>query len=129
MPSEPIESSDGGYCPAFSAARDGFSIRAGAPDIDTICRSLVSSAMASLHISLSEPLREWVDSLVVAGDYSTPSEYVRELIRNDQRRKAEARLDALLLEGLESGDAHEVTPEFWDRMKVRVEERLQRTKG
>jgi antitoxin ParD1/3/4 len=85
--------------------------------------------MASLHISLSEPLREGVDSLVVAGDYSTPSEYVRELIRNDQRRKAEARLDALLLEGLESGDAHEVTPEFWDRMKVRVEERLRKTKG
>ena len=40
------------------------------------------------------------------------SEYVRELIRDDEKRKAEDRLEALLLEGLES-DESPLTSEDW----------------
>ena|ERR1035441_5540298 len=36
--------------------------------------------------------------------YSTPSEYVRELIQGDQEHRATDRLDTLLLEGLDSGE-------------------------
>ncbi len=36
------------------------------------------------------------------GRYSSLSEYVRELIREDEKRKAQERREALLLEGLES---------------------------
>ena len=51
------------------------------------------------------------------GGYSTPSEYVRELIRADQKHRAKERLDALLLEGLKSGDPIPVTPKFWADLK------------
>lgn len=59
--------------------------------------------MTSLNISLPEQLKSYVESQVEKGDYGTPSEYVRELIRCDKERRAE-RLEAALLEALHSGD-------------------------
>ena len=59
--------------------------------------------MTTMNISLPDVLKEFVDCQVQARGYSTSSEYVRELIRNDQIRQAEQRLAALMLEGLESG--------------------------
>lgn len=68
--------------------------------------------MQSMNISLPEPLKQFVDDQIAAGRYSSVSEYVRELIRDDEKRKAEDRLEALLLEGLESDDAP-LTSEDW----------------
>jgi len=56
--------------------------------------------MQSMNISLPEPLKEFVDRQIASGRYSSASEYVRELIREDEKRKAEERLEGLLLEGL-----------------------------
>jgi antitoxin ParD1/3/4 len=64
--------------------------------------------MQSMNISLPEPLKEFVDGQIATGRYSSASEYVRELIRDDEKRKAEERLEALLLEGL-SGDESKLT--------------------
>jgi antitoxin ParD1/3/4 len=41
--------------------------------------------MTSLNISLPEPLKQYVERQVASGDWETPSEYVRELIRQDSR--------------------------------------------
>jgi len=43
--------------------------------------------MTSLNISLPGPLKEYVESQVASGDWGTPSEYVRELIRQDKERR------------------------------------------
>ena len=64
--------------------------------------------MQSMNISLPEPLKEFVEGLIASGRYSSASEYVRELIRDDEKRKAEERLESLLLEGL-SGDESKLT--------------------
>ena len=40
--------------------------------------------MTSLNISLPAPLKQYVESRVSTGDYGTPSEYLRELIRRDK---------------------------------------------
>ena len=42
--------------------------------------------MATMNISLPEPLKEYVDRKVSEAHYGTASEYVRELIRRDQDR-------------------------------------------
>ena len=68
--------------------------------------------MQSMNISLPEPLKEFVDGQIAAGRYSSASEYVRELIREDEKRKAEERLEALLLEGLE-GEETAMTSADW----------------
>lgn len=58
-----------------------------------------------------------------AGGYSTPSEYLRELLRKDQKQRAEEKLEALLLEGLNSGEPIEITPEYWERKRAQLVER------
>jgi antitoxin ParD1/3/4 len=43
--------------------------------------------MTSLNISLPEVLKAYVEGQVASGDWGTPSEYVRELIRQDKDRR------------------------------------------
>ncbi|MEE4212582.1 MAG: type II toxin-antitoxin system ParD family antitoxin [Parvularcula sp.] len=40
--------------------------------------------MASMHISLPDPMRDWVEKQTQSGRYDNASEYVRDLIRHDQ---------------------------------------------
>lgn len=68
--------------------------------------------MQSMNISLPEPLKQFVDGQISTGRYSSVSEYVRELIRADEKRKAEELLEAKLLEGLSSAES-ELTPADW----------------
>lgn len=72
--------------------------------------------MTSMNVSLPEELKEYVEAQTKSG-YSTPSEYVRELIRGDQKRRSKEKLDALLLEGLNSGESIPVDAKFWSDLK------------
>lgn len=82
--------------------------------------------MASINVSLPSPLRTYVEQVVSSGGYGSVSEYVRELIRADQKRRAQERVEALLIEGLESGEPIEATPEYWERKKAAIRERATR---
>jgi len=79
----------------------------------------------TMHISLPESLKRFVKEQVEKDHYSNPSDYMRALIRAEQKRQAEKRLEAMLLEGLESGPGVTVgTPEweeFWKGIYARVE--------
>jgi len=72
--------------------------------------------MTSMNISLPQELKTYIEQQTRTG-YSTPSEYVRELIRGDQKRRAQERLDVRLLEGLGSGEPLPATPAFWAELK------------
>lgn len=56
-------------------------------------------ASSSFQISLPEPLKAYVDAQIEAGDYGTPSEYVRDLVYEDKERRL-VRLEAELLAAL-----------------------------
>lgn len=56
-----------------------------------------------MNVSLPESLKTYIDERLEGDGYGTASEYVRELIRADQKRREEAKLEKLLLERLESG--------------------------
>lgn len=43
--------------------------------------------MTSLNISLPETLKNYVEWQVASGDWGTPSEFIRELIRQDKERR------------------------------------------
>ena len=43
--------------------------------------------MTSLNISLPEALKDYVEGQVASGDWGTPSEYIRDLIRQDKERR------------------------------------------
>ena len=72
--------------------------------------------MQSMNISLPDPLKQFVDGQIAQGRYSSVSEYVRELIRADERRKAEEQLETKLLEGLNSADS-ELTAGDWSAIR------------
>lgn len=74
--------------------------------------------MQTMNISLPDPLKEFVDEQVGSGRYSSVSEYIRELIREDEKQRAQSRLDAFLLEGLESGEATDFTKDDWKQMRA-----------
>jgi antitoxin ParD1/3/4 len=80
-------------------------------------------AMTSLNISLPQSLKDYVEDQVSTRGYSTPSEYLRELLRLDQKQRAEEKLEALLLEGLNSGSPIEITPDYWERKRTLLIER------
>lgn len=79
--------------------------------------------MAILNVSVPDQMKAYIDERLKEGDFSTTSEYVRGLVRDDQQRRTRERLDALLLQGLDSGEPIEVTDEY---MQARREELLLR---
>ncbi len=85
--------------------------------------------MASLNISLPAPLREWIEAQIKGGRYGNASEYVRELIRRDQERQAQQRLEELLLEGVKRGTASPLTKQHWAELRTDVAERLEKRWG
>ncbi|NOT00408.1 MAG: type II toxin-antitoxin system ParD family antitoxin [Phycisphaerales bacterium] len=76
--------------------------------------------MTSMNISLPEEMKAFVDAQLSRGAYSSVSEYVRELIRQAQRRSAQERLENRLLDGLDSGEPVPVTPAFWDNRRKKL---------
>jgi antitoxin ParD1/3/4 len=61
--------------------------------------------MATMNVSLPDPMKVWVERQSAAGAYANSSDYVRDLIRRDQARaEAIARMQALVDEGLASGE-------------------------
>ncbi len=82
------------------------------------------ATLTSMNISLPEALRQWVDDRVTAGGYGTASEYLRELIREDQKRRVREQLDQKLIDSLESGPAEEMTAKDWQHIRTTVCDRL-----
>ena len=80
--------------------------------------------MQSMNISLPDPLKQFVDGQIAQGRYSSVSEYVRELIRADEKRKAEDQLEAKLLEGL-NGPETELTAADWRDIRKEALARVQ----
>jgi antitoxin ParD1/3/4 len=76
--------------------------------------------MTTMNISLPENLKGFVDSQVQAGGYSTSSEYIRELIREDQKKKLEQKLSLLLLEGMQSGEPVAADAAYWKAKRQRL---------
>ena len=81
-----------------------------------------------MNISLPETLREFVDERVAEGSFANASDYVRALIRDDRVKRAQASLEAKLLEGLASGPPIEATDAYWEDLKARVRNRTAKRK-
>lgn len=78
--------------------------------------------MPTMNISLPENLKEFVESEVRAGDYSSVSEFMRELVRREQRARKREQLELQLLEGLDSGEGIAATPKMWNQLREQVRE-------
>ena len=74
--------------------------------------------MTTVTISLPESLKAFIDHQLATKGYGNVSEYFRSLLREAQKEEEDARLEALLLEGLASGESVPMTREFWMELKA-----------
>src|SRR5438552_211195 len=81
--------------------------------------------ITTISISLPETMKEFIESQVSQGGYGTASEYVRDLVRDAQKRIAQEKLEELLLEGLNSPVAEFDSKEF-SAIKERLFEKYKR---
>lgn len=85
-----------------------------------------ASTQTSMNVSLPVTLKKYVEKRVKDDGYSTPSEYMRELIRTDQRASEQKnQLEELLREGM-AGHRTTVTPKFWDEVRKDAYARLEK---
>ena len=66
--------------------------------------------MATMNVSLPDPMRDYVQSRIDSGQYASVSDYVRDLIRRDQREIVDEErwlrdLDASIERGVEDEKA------------------------
>ena len=84
--------------------------------------------MTTLTISLPDSLKEFIDREVQTKGYGNVSEYVRGLLRDAQTKESDARLEALLIEGLTTGEDVPLSPAFWSELKQDAAKILARRK-
>ena len=80
--------------------------------------------MATMNISLPDHMKSFIEQELDEGGYMTASEYFRHLVREQQRRRAQERLDELLREGVQSGTGIPATPAFWKSLEAELTERV-----
>lgn len=60
--------------------------------------------MATMNVSLPNPMKDWVETQVKSGQYGNASDYVRDLIRRDQQDREQIKiLQQAISKGIESG--------------------------
>lgn len=83
-----------------------------------------NSDLASLHVSLPQGQREFVEAEAARTGCTTASEYVRRLIHGAQKDRAESLLEAKILEGVNSGAAREMTKKDWEELRAEFRRRV-----
>ena len=84
--------------------------------------------MTTLTISLPDSLKEFIDIEVQTKGYGNVSEYVRGLLREAQAKEADSRFEALLIQGLTTGEDIPLSPAFWAELKQDAAKILARRK-
>lgn len=77
--------------------------------------------MASMNVSVPDPMRDRVQQRIDKGQYASVSDYVRDLIRRDQAQADDRRaiVDALI-EGEKSGHSKRRIPEILAAVKAEM---------
>ncbi|HEY9669413.1 MAG TPA: type II toxin-antitoxin system ParD family antitoxin [Coleofasciculaceae cyanobacterium] len=73
----------------------------------------------NINIDIPDKVRVYVEAQVMAGAYNSIGEYFLDLVQQDQKRKAQEKLETLLLEGIDSS-GQEVTAEYWHSLRSTV---------
>lgn len=95
----------------------------------TLARQMYRVSMrATMNVSLPPALRAWIGEQVKRREFGTASEYIRQVLREEQEREARRRIDGALLEGLASGPATAVTTADWEDIRREGRKRVARRK-
>ena len=80
--------------------------------------------MAQMNISIPEKLKAWVETRVAGGEYASSSDYLRDLVRQDQRYNEQLeRLRADIQAGYDSGISDTDPFENFEALRQRIRTR------
>jgi antitoxin ParD1/3/4 len=71
----------------------------------------------TISFAIPESTVEYIDQRVATGGYGNRSEYIRDLVRRDQREQARLRLRQLVAEGLASSAATPMSLADWSDLE------------
>lgn len=78
--------------------------------------------MATMNVSLPDPMKAWVEAQSQSGRYANASDYVRDLIRRDQERSDKiAAMQRFVDEGLASGPGSRSKDELFAAALAKIE--------
>ena len=78
--------------------------------------------MATMNVSLPDPMKDWVEAQAKTGRYSNVSDYVRDLIRRDQTRSDKvAAMQRFVDDGIRSGVGSRSKDELFASAVARAE--------
>ena len=83
--------------------------------------------LTSLNVSVLASQKNYLEQQASLQGLADPSDYLRQLIREDQQRKAQEELEELLLEAIEGDKWIEGTPEYWVQKKAELAAKYQPT--
>ena len=72
-----------------------------------------------MHISLPDSMKNYIKERMREESYDNSSDYFRSLVREEQKRREEKKLEQMLLHGIASG-SRELTPEDWNTLKQEI---------
>ena len=77
--------------------------------------------MATMNVSLPDPMKAWVEDQAKGGKYGNASDYVRDLIRKDQDRQNKiAQFQKFISDGIESGMSTQTMEELLLEARARM---------
>ena len=79
-----------------------------------------TDTITNMNISFPESVREFIEEQVLAYGFGSASEYLRELVLQDKKRKEQEKLEAMLLKAMEGGTRIEITADYWERKKAEL---------
>ncbi len=86
--------------------------------------------MATIDITLPDPMKDWVNAQTKSGRYADASDYARDLIRQDQERADKvSQLQALINQGLASGVSEASIDDVLARARKAARQAKLRPKG
>lgn len=83
-------------------------------------------AISTINISLPDNLRTEVENVVATEGYGNTSEFFRDLVRSYLKEREERKLEALILEGIASGESTPFKKADLDQIRERGIERIKR---
>ena len=72
-------------------------------------------------VTLTDQQERWIKVRTAAGDFTSDSEYIRELIRRDHEESIKLQaLKSAIQEGLESGASDKTVPQIMEEVEARL---------
>jgi hypothetical protein len=82
--------------------------------------------MQTISINIPDSLGDFVQRQTA--EHGT-DEYFEKILRDQQKEEARDRLEAELIKGIESGLGAPITPEYWQKMREKLQQRLDQRKA